>query len=369
MRRKVVITGANGLLGWHMQVFLSTIEEVEVIALDRSRFSDRTELMNAVRDADLVFHFAGNNRGTDDEIANGNPSLAERLVNALNDASSSATIAYSSSIHEDADTIYGKSKHNAGEILAAWSKKNGSSFIKFLLPHIFGEGGRPNYNSVISTFCHKVANNETPQIDNDGTIEPIHAQRLCDKMVAACDAIPSGQTTLKIDGQKMQVSEMLATLNELASSYHAGIIPDLRDDFKLDLFNTYRSYLYPQRYPIELTKHTDNRGSLVEAVKEKNGGQMFFSTTKPGITRGNHFHRHKVERFLVVSGKADIAIRKIGSDKAEVFSVDGNTPAYIDIPTLHTHNITNTGDQELLTLFWVHEIFDPENTDTYQIDV
>ncbi len=364
---KIAITGASGLLGTHMCIYLSTLEDVEVIRVDRTTFNE--DLAASLNGIDIVLHFAGVNRGTDAEISTGNPQLAQSLVAALEETNSTPHVLFSSSIQEQQDNVYGRSKAVARDILQEWSSRNNGRFSNLVLPHIFGEGGRPNYNSVIQTFCHRVAEGTIPTIDNDGEIEPIHAQRACEKIMEISRNSSQPSHTYRIEGRGMRVSEMLGKLLQLAKLYEQNIIPDLRDYFDLDLFNTYRSYLYPNKYPVKLTKHTDDRGWLVETVKEHNGGQVFFSTTKPGITRGNHFHRHKVERFLVVSGQADICIRKIGQDHVETFSVTGDEPSFVDIPTLETHSITNTGDTELLTLFWVHEIFDPENPDTYFVDV
>jgi UDP-2-acetamido-2,6-beta-L-arabino-hexul-4-ose reductase len=146
-------------------------------------------------------------------------------------------------------------------------------------------------------------------------------------------------------------------------------VPELGDDFQLSLFNTYRSYLYPNRFPVALTLHSDTRGSLFEAVKTMHGGQAFLSHTHPGITRGNHYHKEKFERFLVIKGEAVIRIRKMFAKEIFEFKVSGEKPQYVDIPTLHTHNISNTGDKELTTLFWSHQIFDPSASDTVQENV
>ncbi len=163
----------------------------------------------------------------------------------------------------------------------------------------------------------------------------------------------------------MQVSEALRRLRGIHESYQAGIIPNLSDPLELEFFNTYRSYLYPDHYPVPLNFLTDARGGLFEAVKSHHGGQTFLSTTHPGVTRGRHYHHQKVERFLVVSGQAEIRIRRLFGEQVKSFKVSGDKPCFIDIPTFHAHEITNVGETELLTMFWSHEIFDPLNPDTY----
>jgi UDP-2-acetamido-2,6-beta-L-arabino-hexul-4-ose reductase len=147
--------------------------------------------------------------------------------------------------------------------------------------------------------------------------------------------------------------------------YQAMVMPPLESALDVRLFNTLRSYLFPAHYPVALTLHIDARGSLFEVVKSNSGGQVFMSTTHPGITRGNHFHTRKVERFLVASGEADIRLRKLFSDEVICFKVRGDAPSYVDIPTFYTHHITNTGQSELVTLFWANEIFDSVDPDTF----
>jgi UDP-2-acetamido-2,6-beta-L-arabino-hexul-4-ose reductase len=228
---------------------------------------------------------------------------------------------------------------------------------------VFGEGGRPYYNSAVQTFCHQLANGEEMAINGKGELELLHAQDIAAAIVDAFERDHQGE--LRLRGRKLSVAEAAGKLIGMHRSYSGGVIPDLRDRFDLQLFNTLRSSMYPAFYPKELKLHTDERGTLFEGIKNLNGGQAFFSTTKPGVTRGNHYHYNKVERFLVVRGRAVIRVRRLLEDHVEEFSVSGDAPAYVDIPTLHTHSITNTGEEELLTLFWSHEIFDPEAPDTY----
>jgi UDP-2-acetamido-2,6-beta-L-arabino-hexul-4-ose reductase len=170
---------------------------------------------------------------------------------------------------------------------------------------------------------------------------------------------------VRMTGVKSKVSELLARLEHMSALYLDQVVPDLRNPIDLDLFNTYRSYLFPDYYPVSVKCHSDSRGNLFEAVRSFSGGQIFFSNTHPGITRGNHYHNRKVERFLVVEGDALIRVRKLFSGNVSEFRVSGRVPQFVDIPTLHTHSISNIGDSNLATLFWAHEIFDPNDSDTY----
>jgi UDP-2-acetamido-2,6-beta-L-arabino-hexul-4-ose reductase len=356
------ITGARGMIGWHLRCYLNQFPEYDSVIADRDTFANDAALRNLVRACPVIVHLAGQNRGADAEISDTNPRLARELVAACEAEAVSPHIIYASSTHVDSDSIYGKSKREAGRIFGDWAAKSGAEFTNLILPHVFGEATRPFYNSAVATFAHQLAIGEEPRILNNADLELVHAQDVC-ATILTCAAKPV-RADRRVHGREITVKDVLDKLKGLASSYDEHVIPDLRDRFDLSLFNLYRYYLFPEGYPRALTVNSDERGYLVEAVKNLNGGQAFFSTTKPGVTRGNHYHYNKVERFLVVKGQATIRIRRLFDDHVHEFEVSGDAPAYVDMPTLHTHNITNIGDNELLTLFWSHEIFDRDRPDT-----
>ncbi|MCP2014525.1 UDP-2-acetamido-2,6-beta-L-arabino-hexul-4-ose reductase [Deinococcus sp. HSC-46F16] len=360
---KIGITGARGLLGTHLHAYLYGQPGVEVVAGGREVFASPQSLREFVRGCGAVVHLAGMNRGDDAEVAATNVRLCEELVAALEAEGERPHVLFSSSTHIERDTPYGASKRQAAELLRTWAQRSGAHFANVILPGVFGEGGKPFYNSVVSTFCFQLARGETPSVNADAPVEQIHAQEVARRLHTL---IENGETgDVRVGGEHLTVGELLGRLQSFQTLYAAHIIPDVRRDFDRDLFNTYRSYLYPDHYPVPLTLHTDPRGSLFEAVKSHNGGQSFLSTTHPGITRGNHYHTRKIERFLVTGGEAEIGLRHVTGGPVQTFRVSGDTPAYVDIPTLHTHNITNVGPGILTTLFWTHELFDPENPDTY----
>lgn len=360
----IVITGANGLLGRHLRLHLGALEcyRETVVALDREAFND-DRLVSALEGANLVIHCAGVNRGDDRTLEDGNRELAERLCEALSESRATPHVIYANSTQRDGDNAYARGKQAAHNILAQWSEAHKGPYTGLVLPHVFGEGGRPYYNSAVHTFCHQLANDEDLSINGKGELELIHAQDVASAVVDAFERGRVGETRLR--GRRLSVAEAAGKLIGMHRSYLGSVIPDLRDPFDLRLFNTLRHSLYPAFYPRRLELRTDERGSLFEAVKNRNGGQAFLSTTRPGITRGNHYHFRKVERFLVVKGEAVIRIRPVLGERVDEFHVSGDVPAYVDMPTLHTHSISNTGDDELLTLFWSHELFDPIGPDTY----
>lgn len=358
----VLITGADGMLGTHVRGYFHGLEDLQVRAAGRAAFESGS-LHELVNGCDAVIHLAGMNRGEDDVVAATNIRLTEQLIQSLEAAGSTAHVLFSSSTHIERDTPYGASKREAAARLTVWAEHSGGRFANVILPGVFGEGGKPYYNSVVSTFCHQLATGETPTPHSDSPIEQIHAQEVARRFETI---LRKGETgDIRVHGTELTVFGLLSTLQEMKELYAQHIIPDLREGFRRDLFNTYRSFLYPQHYPVPLTLHTDPRGSLFEAIKSPNGGQAFMSTTHPGITRGNHYHTRKVERFLVSGGEAEIKLRHIFGTEVQTFRVSGDTPSYVDIPTLHTHNITNVGDTTLLTLFWTNELFDPQNPDQY----
>ncbi len=361
---KVVITGANGLLGWHVRCHLgaSEIYRDHLVPLDHPTFDDDKSLVDALTDATAVIHLAGVNRASETEVETGNTNIAKRLVEGLQRAKASPHLIYANSVHKTQDNAYGRGKSAAHQIFADWAQQN-AKYTELVLPHVFGEGGRPFYNSVVFTFCHQLVQGESLKINSAGQLELLHAQDISARITKVLEQEETGE--IRLSGQKISVQAVADQLSSMYESYRQDVIPDLRNRFELQLFNTLRSFMYPTFYPKGLKLHTDNRGSLFEAVKNRNGGQAFLSTTKPGITRGNHYHFHKVERFLVVKGQANICLRRLLDDHIETFEVSGDHPVYVDMPTLHTHNITNTGDEELMTLFWSHEIFDPDTPDTY----
>lgn len=367
-RRRVLITGAHGMIGFHLRCRLHVTDGIEVLPVGRAEFDDADTLSRLVGEADAVVHLAGLNRGPDQEIEEGNPRLAEALIRALRHSGAAPSLFYSSSTHAERDTPYGRSKRLAGERLRAWAESAGAAYRELVLPHVFGETGRPHYNSVVHTFCHQLAGDEAPSVaDPSGRLELLHAGDLAQRLAELLrPGAVRGIEQLRVPGRPMTVGELAELLGRQHEEYFVRReIPELTDRLELALFNCLRGAAFPQRYPVALDLHEDPRGSLFEAVRARRTGQTFFSTTRPGITRGNHFHFSKVERFLVVGGRGRIRLRRLFDDAVQVFEVDGARPSYVDMPTLHTHEITNVGDGELLTLFWAHEFFDPERPDTH----
>jgi UDP-2-acetamido-2,6-beta-L-arabino-hexul-4-ose reductase len=237
---------------------------------------------------------------------------------------------------------------------------------------VFGPFGQPYYNSVVATFCHQLTHNETPNIQTDGEIKLIYVGELVAEIIGQIERpvtdVQSPITKYFVPNtSQIKVSALLDKLIEFKKNYfERGIIPNLVETFERNLFSTFLCYIdHKNFFPFKLKLNTDDRGSFVETVKLNSGGQVSFSTTVPGITRGNHFHTRKAERFAVIKGKAKIELRKIGTSEVYTFELDGNEPSFVDMPIWFTHNITNIGEEELYTIFWINEHYNPEDGDTY----
>lgn len=370
---KVGITGQNGFVGKHLYNNLGLKpEEFHRVDFQKDFFEDETQLDAFVADCDVIVHLAAMNRHESEQfIYETNVALANQLVASLKRTGSKAHVLISSSTQEERDNLYGKSKREGREAIVNWANENGGKVTGLIIPNVFGAFGKPFYNSFVATFCHQLTHGETPTIANDGEVKLIYVQELVDLIINEIRSEKSTPELFIEPTATKKVSEVLALLNDYKAKYFdGGEVPVLNSKFEHNLFNTYRSYIdYATHYPVKFTQHTDPRGAFVEVIRLGIGGQCSFSTTVPGITRGNHYHTRKIERFAVIKGKALIQLRKIDTDEVLDFYLDGNEPAYVDMPIWYTHNIKNIGDEDLYTIFWINEAFNPEDADTYFLEV
>lgn len=357
---KVILTGAAGFLGWHARLRLVSTTTHQVIPVSRENWDSLPFL---VEEADAVIHVAGVNRGAESEVLEGNHKLATDVAKAIRSSGKAIRVVYANSIKVSDSSPYGNGKRKACEILTQAAAEVGGHFVDVVLPNLFGEHCEPNYNAFTATFIDHVINGTQPNI-NDSSIGLLHAQDAADCLIQSLESdlhqiIPEPVFTT--------VSQTWETIQDFHSSYVLkNEIPDLNSKFKIDLFNSFRAALFPVHYPIIMSSHTDNRGTFVETIRSRGGeSQSSVSSTAPGITRGEHYHLSKIERFVVIQGMARIELRRMFSDHVFVFEIDGKNPRAIDMPTGWIHNITNIGDQLLLTQFWSHELFRPEKPDTY----
>jgi len=348
----VVITGAHGFLGWHVRVVAHANSLVVPHPLGRG---DEDRLVTCVAGADRVVHLAGVNRGTPAEVVLGNTRAASALAHAIRTAPTPPkTVVFANSIQSGNSTPYGDAKATSAAILADATQWSGSTFVDIQLPNVYGEHGRPHYNSVVATFCRALADGLPLEVHEDREMELVHATDAATWLLGLDQPAPFDRLT---------VTQIATRLTTLSADYRDGRLPELADRLDLRLFNTLRSHRPPAAIP--LPRHTDARGELVEAVLSPGRGQTFYSSTVPGQTRGQHYHLAKVERFVVQRGEAEIRLRRLFFDEVVRVRATGVSPIAVDMPTMWAHSITNVGTGELSTLFWANELYDPQRPDTH----
>jgi UDP-2-acetamido-2,6-beta-L-arabino-hexul-4-ose reductase len=362
-------------------------EIFERISFEDAFFQDKNKLNEFVKNCDAIVHLAAMNRHNDPEVLyQTNIGLVKQLIAACEETLSTPHILFSSSTQEERDNLYGKSKKEGRQLLEQWAERNQAHFTGLVIPNVFGPFGNPYYNSVAATFCHQLTHNEQPKIETDGEIKLIYVGELVEYVIEKIklyrvtqvlytefhretpfNTAKHCETIFIPHTSEIKVSALLQQLNDFKENYfEKGTIPNLDSPFDRNLFNTFLCYIdHSTFFPFKLKLNTDKRGSFVETIKLHSGGQVSFSTTVPGITRGNHFHTRKAERFAVIKGKAKIELRRIGTDQILSFELDGKEPSFVDMPVWYTHNITNTGDEELYTIFWINEHFDASDPDTF----
>lgn len=371
---KVGITGQAGFVGTHLYNELGLLTDtIERIPFEDAFFQDDVVLRAFVKQCDVIVHLAAMNRHTDPQVIyDTNILLVKQLINAMDAEQVAPHVLFSSSTQEERDNEYGNSKREGRLLLEAWAKQKSTSFTGMVVPNVYGPFGRPNFNSFIATFCYKLTHGEQPTVLQDGDVCLIYVGNLCKHIIAEIEKVQASvvpiieRDAVSYDFEK-KVTEILALFENFKSLYfEQGFIPVLNDTNEVNLFNTFRCYIDNETFfPKKLVQHVDPRGVFVETIKLGVGGQVSFSTTVPGITRGDHYHSRKIERFTVIKGKACIQLRKIGTDEVLNFDLDGTEPSYVDMPIWYTHNITNTGDEELYTQFWINEWYNPADGDTY----
>ena len=365
---RIAVTGGYGFLGWHTACRLRALSDAEPIRLGREDFASVATLTERLAEVDAVIHIAGVNRAESDyKVEQGNITLAEHLAAAVSAVAKPIDVVYANTVQADLDNPYGRGKARAGEILNGAVSGVGGRFADLLLPNLFGEHGRPGYNSFVATFAHEVVAGRTPTVTGDREIPLLHAQ---DAAAAMIDALGSS-IRMVVEGEPVRISRVLELLQEFHESYSTrGEVPDISTDVRRNLFNTYRAATFPQMWPLFTKVHSDSRGDLFETLRSHGGsGMAFISTTLPGQKRGEHYHLHKIERFFVVKGEAEIELRRLLHDEVITFRLSGEEPAFVDMPTLWVHNIRNVGQTELVTMFWTDQLLDPASPDQYPEEI
>jgi UDP-2-acetamido-2,6-beta-L-arabino-hexul-4-ose reductase len=368
---KILITGAKGFIGKNLIAELKNQSLKDIFEYDKD--SEPALLDSYTQDCDFVFHLAGVNRPQNpDEFTSGNFGFTSTLLESLRRNNNKAPVLITSSIQAELVNHYGQSKKAAEDLLIEYQKETGAKVFVYRLPNVFGKWCRPNYNSGVATFCHNIAN-EMPISINDSnvTMNLVYIDDVVNEFigklsgeVGACNGYYTVEPVHVI-----KLGKIVDLLYSFKSSREDLSIPNLTDEFTKKLYSTYLSYLPKNRFCYPLKMNVDNRGSFTEFIKTPDRGQVSVNISKPGITKGNHWHHTKCEKFLVVSGRGVIRFRQIGSEEIIEYFVCGDKLEVVDIPTGYTHNIENLGDTDMATIMWVNEIFDPEKPDTIYLEV
>jgi UDP-2-acetamido-2,6-beta-L-arabino-hexul-4-ose reductase len=366
----VLVTGAEGFVGRHVVEALSRRPDVAVIGVDLD--SPPQALAEALDGAEVIFHLAGINRpDTVEEYHSGNASFTQELCAALEERGRTPLAIFSSSTQALLDNPYGKSKRAAEETLQAWAERSGAPVAIFRLANVFGKWARPNYNSAVATFCRNAARGAELTIhDPAAPLTLVYIDDVVEHLLACLDNLPKG-CEYREAGPVFHttVGEAAELILSFPRTRDTLVAPDFADPFTRRLYATYLSYLPHADLLYQLRASVDDRGALAEVLKQQGFGQIFVSRTAPGVTRGNHYHHTKTEKFLVMEGQAVVRFRDVRGGPVAEYRVDGRDFSVLDIPPGRTHSIENVGNCELVTLFYASEVYDPEHPDTYYLPV
>lgn len=368
---KVLITGANGFVGKNLQSELSLHEEVEVLCYTRDNTLE--ELDKYTKECDFVFHLAGVNRPQKpEEFMEGNYQLTNILLEKLKTNKNKAPIMMASSIQAELDNDYGKSKKAGEDLLFEYGKKNKVKIYIYRFPNLFGKWCKPNYNSVIATFCNNIANNEPITVNDESKeLSLVYIDDVCQEIIKCLKDNPTKEGIFcKVPITYTKTLGQIANLIKSFKENAMGImVPSTGDEFTKKLYATYISYVPLNEMVVDLTEHRDNRGVFCELIRTKEAGQISVSTTNPNIVRGGHYHHTKMERFIVIKGKARIEFEHILTHEKIEFEVSGDKLQYVTIPVGYQHSINNIGNDELILILWANELFDQNKPDTFVMEV
>jgi len=367
---KVLVTGSKGFVGRNLCAVLRRREDVKLYEYDLDK--KPVELDVALQQVDFIIHLAGVNRPEKpDEFETGNTGLTKEICDKLQKLGRTPKIVLSSSIQAELDNPYGVSKRHAEEALQRFAENTGAECVVYRFKNLFGKWCRPDYNSVTATFCHNIANGLPIQISDPAhEIDLTYVDDVVEAFISELELVSPGfRFAEPLSSRRVTLGELAEKIKSFREMRISLNLPDFREAFERALYGTYLSYLNNHEFEYSLDIKADQRGSLAEFLKSPPMGQIFVSHTKPGVTRGNHYHHTKTEKFLVLKGTAVIRFRHIDSNEVLEYRVWGEDCRVVDIPPGYTHSIENVGQDVLVTLFWASEMFDPEKPDTYHCNV
>ena len=368
---KILITGSNGFIGKNLVEFLKTKQDFELYLFDKD--NTEKELEEYCKKCDFVVNLAGVNRTSDvNDFVSGNLGVIESVVKYLTQYNNRVPIVYSSSIQAEKDNDYGKSKKLAEDFLFEYSKNYEIPVYIYRFTNLFGKWSVPNYNSVIATFCYNIARNLPITINDESVmINFCYIDDVVNEIYSAIQGHPSvnGEFCYVKEVYQRSIGEVAELIRLFKGNRDNLQVINTADRFQKKLYSTYLSFLPENEFSYEVKTNVDNRGSFTELFKSETSGQVSVNIAKPGITKGNHWHNTKNEKFVVVQGEALIKFRKPFEENVIEYKVSGNKIQIVDIPCGYTHNITNVGNDDMIFIIWTNELFDKENPDTYFLEV
>jgi UDP-2-acetamido-2,6-beta-L-arabino-hexul-4-ose reductase len=368
---KILVTGAKGFVGLNLVTELKNQKVGEVFEYDID--TEPSLLDDYCKQAEFVFHLAGVNRPKEQaEFMAGNFGFTSTLLETLKKHANRCPVLISSSTQAALDNPYGQSKKAGEDLMFAYGQETGAKVLVYRLPNVFGKWCRPNYNSAVATFCHNIANDLPITVnDRSAVLNLVYIDDVAEEFVNALNG-KANETGAFCEVPTVH-TVTLGKIVDLIESFYAGrgalSVPNVADAFEKKLYSTYLSYLPKDKFGYPLKMNIDDRGSFTEIIRTPDRGQFSVNIARPGITKGNHWHNTKNEKFLVVSGEGLIRLRNVFADEIIEYFVSGEKMEVVDIPTGYTHNIKNIGETDLITFMWSNEVFNPEKPDTYFLEV
>lgn len=364
--KTVLITGSKGFVGKNLVQTLSYLKEINVLEFSRNDNVDN--LQNLVNQSDFVFHLAGENRPLDtNQFSLVNTEFTKTVVQCLKNSGKKIPLLFTSSTQASLDNLYGKSKKNAEDAIFSYGKEVGVDVFVYRLPNVFGKWSRPNYNSAIATFCHNISRDLPIQVnDVNAKLSLVYIDDVVQSFIDALNGkILNNQSFCEVSPfHEILLGDLVELIKSFKQSRINRNIPDMSNPLTKKLYSTYLNFLPTDQFNYPLQMHVDDRGSFTEFIKTVDRGQVSVNISKPGITKGNHWHHTKNEKFLVVSGVGTVNFRAVDGEEVTTYHVSGDKLEVIDIPTGYTHNIINTGTSDLVTIMWANEAFNPQLPDT-----